>query len=211
MSIVTSDSNVVREQMLKLAANNSNSRQSIVMTDMLHGMSRMSWLMALRPLFDSLKAFHCNSKKRHIEKDNFLDALEKVKSTLKLKELSSLNGSEETHISFQSVWHQFNDHLPEYFTWDNLFDVLLFTTVASQFVYEVHGANGDENVPQQDFNNGYPGCDLDESADIVMHHQGMGFGQGRTGEKSLARGGTQNFDEIVMPLTSTVTILSDPV
>lgn len=49
------------------------------------GMSRMSWLMALRPLFDSLRAFHNESKKRHVEKSNFLDALQKVKPTLDLK------------------------------------------------------------------------------------------------------------------------------
>ena len=38
-------------------------------------MGRMAWLFALKPLFESLKAFHCNSKKRHIEKENFMDAL----------------------------------------------------------------------------------------------------------------------------------------
>ena len=49
-------------------------------------MSRMNWLWALRPLFDSLMAFHCDSRKRHVEKANFLDALEKVKPTLGLKD-----------------------------------------------------------------------------------------------------------------------------
>jgi len=82
--------------MRKLAGNNSNNCHSMALTDMMHGMSRMAWLMALRPLFDSLQAFHCNSKKRHIEKVNFLDALDKVKTTLDLKDLGSLTGSEET-------------------------------------------------------------------------------------------------------------------
>ena len=100
----------------------------------------MKWLMALRPLFDSLKAFHCNSKKRHIEKGNFLEALEKVRTTLDLENPSKTHkDQEETTISFQSVWQQFSDHLPEHFTWDHLFDVLLFNTVASQFVYDLHG------------------------------------------------------------------------
>ena len=48
-------------------------------------MSRMAWLWALRPLFDSLKAFNDDFKKRHIEKSNFLDALQKVKPTLDLR------------------------------------------------------------------------------------------------------------------------------
>lgn len=49
-------------------------------------MSRMNWLWALRPLFDSLKAFNCESKKRHIEKINFMEALDKIKPTLCLKD-----------------------------------------------------------------------------------------------------------------------------
>ena len=102
-------------------------------------MTRMNWLWALRPLFDSLKAFHCDSNKRHVEKANFLDALEKVKSTLDLKQPTDV--FVETTISFGAAWSQFTEHLPEYFTFDNLFDVLLFTTVASQFVYDLHGLN----------------------------------------------------------------------
>ena len=47
---------------------------------------------------------------------------------------------------------QFEDHLPEYFSWDNLFDVLLFQTVAAQFVYNLNGFDG--NVT---------GLDVDES------------------------------------------------
>ena len=47
----------------------------------------------------------------------------------------------ETTISYSAAQTQFTEHLPEYFTWDNLFDVLLFTTVASQFVYDLHGHN----------------------------------------------------------------------
>ena len=74
------------------------------MTNLAFGMSRMKWLMALRPLFDSLMAFHCNSKKRHIEKGNFLDALEKVRTTLDLQDPSTQIGSEETTISFESAW-----------------------------------------------------------------------------------------------------------
>ena len=51
MSIVTSDSNFIREQ---------NQAGNCFMTDQLDhfAMSRMNWLWALRPLFDSLKAFH---------------------------------------------------------------------------------------------------------------------------------------------------------
>ena len=97
-------------------------------------MSRMNWLWALRPLFDSLMAFHCDSRKRHVEKANFLDALEKVKPTLGLKDQTSADCDQETTISYQTAWLQFYDHLPEHFTWDNLFDVFLFSTVASQFV-----------------------------------------------------------------------------
>ena len=29
---------------------------------------------------------------------------------------------------------QYDQHLPQYFTWDNLFDILLYNSVASQFV-----------------------------------------------------------------------------
>ena len=142
MSIVTSDSNVVREQIRQ--AQSLNTQQLDVMANLAFGMSRMKWLMALRPLFDSLQAFHCNSKKRHIEKGNFLDALEKVRTTLDLQDPVTYNGSEETSISFESVWQQFSDHLPEHFTWDNLFDVLLFNTVASQFVYDLHAPEEQE-------------------------------------------------------------------
>ena len=63
-------------------------------------MSRLKWIMALRPLFDSLKAFHCNSKKRHIEKGNFLEALEKVRTTLDLRNPANYTGEEEISISF---------------------------------------------------------------------------------------------------------------
>ena len=96
-------------------------------------MSRMNWLWALRPLFESLRSFnHHEDKKRHVEKKNFVDALEKVKSTLDLKDPEALNNdTTETAISFHTVWTQFEEHLPEFFTWDNMFDVLLFQTVSS--------------------------------------------------------------------------------
>ena len=60
MSIVTSDSNVVREQ-IKIA-NGMNLSIKHPNSDDSHVMSRMNWIMAVRPLFDSLKAFHNNSK-----------------------------------------------------------------------------------------------------------------------------------------------------
>ena len=58
MSIVTSDSNVVREQ-IKIA---NGKNLTIKHPDPIEAqvMSRMNWIMALRPLFDSLKAFHSN-------------------------------------------------------------------------------------------------------------------------------------------------------
>ena len=96
-------------------------------------MTRMSWLWALRPLFDSLKAFKCDQKLRHIEKANFLEALDKVKPTLGLKQPDD-GQVLETTISYQTAWKHFDNHLPEYFTWDNLFNALLFDSVASQFI-----------------------------------------------------------------------------
>ena len=102
-------------------------------------MSRMAWLYALRPLFDSLKAFNDDQKKRHVEKSNFMDALGKVKTTLDLRKPDMQDA--ETQICYTTAFQQFEEHLPEYFTWDNLFDVLLFSTVASQFVCDLHEAD----------------------------------------------------------------------
>ena len=71
-------------------------------------MSRMNWLWALRPLFDSLKAFHCDSRKRHIEKANFLEALEKVRPTLDLRDPDAVGtegvSDQEAQINFQTAW-----------------------------------------------------------------------------------------------------------
>ena len=85
MSIVTADSDAIREQ-IKTANLRQSQVQRIFEEQDSFVMSRMNWLWALRPLFDSLMAFHCDSRKRHIEKANFLDALEKVKPTLGLKD-----------------------------------------------------------------------------------------------------------------------------
>lgn len=147
MSIVTSDSNLIREQ--ESAKNCRNNGVQIHDKDLT--MSRMNWLWALRPLFDSLQAFHTESRKRHVEKNNFLDALRKVKPTLELKQAKPANEINEVEISFAVAFYQFEDHLPEYFTWDNLFDVLLFQTVASQFVYDLQGYN-DQEIDTNDLN-----------------------------------------------------------
>ena len=156
MSIVSSDSNVIREQIRK-----ANFNHKIIQgTDFDLQMSRMSWLWALRPLFDSLQSLVFDSKKRYIEKANFLDALEKVKPTLDLRDpaqIAQSNQPVETCLSYRTVTAQFEENLPDYFTWDNLFDVLLFNSVASQFVYDLHGPvdfHADQDSRNEDMLNG---------------------------------------------------------
>ena len=138
MSIVTADSNAIRDQINQQLEQDKTSY---------YVMSRMSWLWALRPLFDSLRSYRDDHKRaRHVEKVNFLDALEKVKPSLDLRDPAddatssspAAGDFSETVISFEAAWKQFDEHLPEFFTWDNLFDVLLFNTVAAQFVYDLH-------------------------------------------------------------------------
>ena len=107
----------------------------------------------MRPLFESLKQFRHNNKQLHVEKINFMDALDKVKSTLDLRDPCHVTQSGEIVISFVIAWTQFEEHLPEYFTWDNLFDVLLFQTVASQFIYNLHEA---PDMVFQDSVSGFP-------------------------------------------------------
>ena len=63
-----------------------------------------------------------------------------------------VNEAIEIELTYAMTLRQFEDHLPEYFSWDNLFDVLLFQTVAAQFVYNLNGFDG--NVT---------GLDVDES------------------------------------------------
>ena len=150
----------------------------------------MNWLWALHPLFESLRSFLHDNKQRHLEKTNFLDALDKVKPTLDLKDPDSLAfDTTETVISFQTVWAQFEEHLPEFFTWDNLFDVLLFQTVACQFVYDLH-------APAEVFDDELSATSLcydgEESANVPD------------------AGALIIFNEVA-PLTNTVTVLSDPV
>ena len=78
-------------------------------------MSRMSWLWALRPLFDSLRSFRDDYKRaRHIEKVNFLEALDKVRPTLDLRDPTNLfddavsthtvKDFSETVISYETAW-----------------------------------------------------------------------------------------------------------
>lgn len=117
-----------------------------------------------------------------------MDALDKVKSTLDLKDPEAHdNDTTETAISFHAVWLQFEEHLPEFFTWDNLFDVLLFQTVSSQFIFDLHG-----QVGGLDEHSGMSQCyDGEESANISDAVLQVNTG--------------------IAPLTNTVTILSDPV
>lgn len=68
-------------------------------------MSRLNWLWALRPLFDSLQAFNSDARRRHIEKVNFLDALAKVKPTLELKRVQPADEMVETEISYAQALH----------------------------------------------------------------------------------------------------------
>ena len=67
-------------------------------------MSRMNWLWALRPLFDSLQAFNSDIRKRHVEKANFLEAMTKVKPTLDLKPAQQLSEVRETEITYATAY-----------------------------------------------------------------------------------------------------------
>ena len=67
----------------------------------------MDWLMALRPLFESLRSFRDEDRRRHLEKSNFLGALEKVKPTLNLRDPDDprkmLDPDQEAALSFETV------------------------------------------------------------------------------------------------------------
>lgn len=92
---MTSDSNVVRQQLISGELGDETNCLA---------MSRMNWLWALRPLFESLRQFRHNNMQLHIEKSNFLDALEKVRPTLDLKDPDLVGESGEIVISFTSAW-----------------------------------------------------------------------------------------------------------
>ena len=127
MTILSSDSAVVRLEQ-KFLADISYKDEWV--------MDRLKWLNRLQALFTSLETF-VDRKRSHVEKKNFLEALNNIRSVLPLEDPEEYYGkTNQAAISFRLVRDQFEEHLPEFPTWDNLFDVLLYQTVASQFVLD---------------------------------------------------------------------------
>ena len=130
MTVLSSDSAVVRLEQQFFA--DVSSKDEWVM-------DRLKWLNRLQALFTSLETF-VDRKQRHVEKRNFLEALHNVRSVLPLEDPDEYYGkTNQTALSFRFVKDQFEEHLPEFLTWDNLFDVLLYQSVTSQFVSDPPG------------------------------------------------------------------------
>ena len=125
MTILSSDSAVVRLEQ-KLLVDVALKDQWV--------MNRMQWLSRLQVLFTSLESF-VDKKQSHVEKDNFMEALHNIRSVLPLEDPEEYYAkTDQAALSFSVVRDQFEEHLPDHFTWDNLFDVLLYQSIVTQFV-----------------------------------------------------------------------------
>lgn len=96
-------------------------------------MSRMKWLSLLQALFDQLKHFEYNHQ-RHVQKENFLTALKKIKTVLPLEAPDKYYASQGAiAITYSEVDSQFEELLPQYVTWDHIIDVLLYKSIMANF------------------------------------------------------------------------------
>lgn len=89
-------------------------------------MNRMNWITYLKVLFDQLDSFNSN-KLKHVESENFLTGLKKIKHILPLQSRNEyMKNSSEIAFSYKEV-ESVISQMPEYITWDNIIDVFLLS------------------------------------------------------------------------------------
>ena len=61
-----------------------------------------------------------------------MEALHNIRPVLPLEDPDEYyRKTNQSALSFSYVRDQFEEHLPEFFTWDNLFDVLLYQSIVT--------------------------------------------------------------------------------
>ena len=152
-------------------------------------MSRMKWLSLLQALFDQLKHFEYNHQ-RHVQKENFLTALKKIKQVLPLEAPEKYYETQGAiAIPYAEVNSQFDELLPQYVTWDHIIDVLLYKSITANFS---GAAKANESVV------------LNET---FAHDE---YSQQNKEESYVEEVPSDCKEQKLEPLTSKVTILSNP-
>lgn len=106
----------------------------------------MNWITYLKVLFDQLESFTQN-KQKHVEKENFIKALQKIKNLLPLQTKNDyLKTSSDISFTYLEVETGIY-HMPKFINWDNVIDVFLTKQNQYSFIHpttEVKSNNNQE-------------------------------------------------------------------
>ncbi len=112
-------------------------------------MNRMNWLTYLKVLFDQLEQFSQN-KQKHVENQNFIKALKKIKNLLPLQTKNEYyKNSSEVAFTYQDVENGVIG-MPKYITWDNVIDIFLSKMMYSSQISNPRDSNAFQQLDTED-------------------------------------------------------------